>query len=277
MTLGVGGTSPDARDGSWPNGRINLFLINGFRLVIGAVDVHPCVVCQRLLAVLALRGDLPRPVAAGILWPDSPDARAYGSLRTALWKLRRIEAALVGVRDGRLGLGGGVRVDVTSLVEWARHLIERPAAGDAPLTVGAPQGDLLPEWYEDWVLFERERLRQLRLHALDSAATQLGVRGRYAEGITAALESIRVEPLRESAHHTLLGLHLAEGNIGEAVRHYREFRMLVRAELGVDPSPGLTALIAARAPGLLHETEPHKPTAVATVSEIQTPLVRAPL
>lgn len=265
MALWVG-MSPHPRDESWLDGRIQLYLIDGFRLVIDAVDVHPCAVCRRLLAVLALRGDSPRSVVAGILWPDSSERRAHGSLRTALWKLRRIETGLVWVRGGRLRLGPDVRVDVESLLGWARQLVERPTTADAQLILGAPQGDLLPGWYEDWVLVEREELRQLRLHALESAANQLGVRGRYAEGITAALEAVRLEPLRETAYRTLLGLHIAEGNIGEAVRNFREFRALARAELGADPSPDLTAMMAARAPAVLHDAAPRgltRPAAAA--------------
>ncbi|MBC3192827.1 SARP family transcriptional regulator [Pseudonocardia sp. C8] len=251
--MALAGTRPAAGEPAPPAGRIRLILVNGFRLVVEGVDVHPCVVCRRLLALLGLRGELPRAVASGTLWPDVPEARACGSLRTALWKLRRIDPGLVEIRGGHLGLGGEVHVDVTAVIHWARRLIERPTAGEAQLTPDGPHGDLLPGWYEDWVVDERERLRQLRLHALDIAATQLGVRGRYAEGITAALESIRLEPLRESAHHTLLVLHLAEGNVGEAVRHYRAFHALVRAELGVDPSPRLTDLITAHVDRLDHD------------------------
>ena len=40
-------------------------------------------------------------------------------------------------------------------------------------------GELLPDWYDDWVLLERERFRQLRLHALDALCDDLTRAGRH--------------------------------------------------------------------------------------------------
>ncbi|XUL93960.1 AfsR/SARP family transcriptional regulator [Streptomyces galilaeus] len=106
-------------------------------------------------------------------------------------------------------------------------------------------GELLPGWDEDWVLFERERLRQLRLHALDAVAHQLLGQGMHALALEAALESVRAEPLRESAHRAVVAVHLAEYNVLEAARHYRAFRALLRDELGIEPSPALTSMLPA--------------------------------
>ena len=68
---------------------------------------------------------------------------------------------------------------------------------------------------------------------------------RYADAIEVALEAIRTEPLRESAHRVLIGVHLAEGNLCEARRQYGLCSRLLWAELGVEPSPDLQALLAA--------------------------------
>ncbi|NUK13677.1 SARP family transcriptional regulator, partial [Streptomyces lunaelactis] len=89
---------------------------------------------------------------------------------------------------------------------------------------------------EDWVLFERERIRQLRLHALDALAEELARRGSHALALETALTSVRIEPLRESAHRAVVSAHLAEGNLIEALRHYHAFRRLLYEELGVEPS-----------------------------------------
>ena len=106
-------------------------------------------------------------------------------------------------------------------------------------------GDLLPDWYDDWLTVERERFRQLRLHALESLAGDLADSGRFAAATDAALAAIASEPLRESAHRTLIKLHLAEGNAAEAVRQYRFYSGLLRGELGLDPSPTMQALVHA--------------------------------
>jgi len=59
--------------------------------------------------------------------------------------------------------------------------------------------DLLPDWYDDWVLLEAEDWRQLRLHALEALAGRLIALGRWGEAANAAGAAVRAEPLRESA------------------------------------------------------------------------------
>ncbi|MET7443204.1 bacterial transcriptional activator domain-containing protein, partial [Streptomyces sp. NPDC005568] len=90
-------------------------------------------------------------------------------------------------------------------------------------------------------------LRQLRLHALDELAEALTRQGRPALAIEAGWASVRAEPLRESAHRAVVSAHLAEGNVGEAVRHYEEFRRLLEEELGVAPSPRFARMLPERA------------------------------
>ena len=69
-------------------------------------------------------------------------------------------------------------------------------------------------------------------------------RGRpLRRGDEAALAVIATDPLRESAHRALIRVHLAEGNIGEALRQYAFFRRLSTQLLGLDPSPEMEQLI----------------------------------
>src|SRR5262249_37005908 len=104
-------------------------------------------------------------------------------------------------------------------------------------------GDLLPDWYDDWLRDEREELRQTRLHALESLARVLSQSGHHADAIQAALAAIRLEPLRESAHRTLIEIHLAEGNRSEARRQFQRCLRLLREELGVEPSDSMRLLL----------------------------------
>ncbi|MFI9429102.1 BTAD domain-containing putative transcriptional regulator [Streptomyces achromogenes] len=105
------------------------------------------------------------------------------------------------------------------------------------------------------MLFERERLRQLRLHALDALAHRLPQEGKHALALEAALTSVRSEPLRESGHRAVVAAQLAAGDVDEAVRHYDAFRRLLREELGVPPSPLFMRMLPAapsRWPGGRH-------------------------
>ncbi|SDD48319.1 DNA-binding transcriptional activator of the SARP family [Geodermatophilus telluris] len=223
-----------------------LTLLHGFSLEPGGGVPPPDLprAVQRLLARLGLSRCPDRTAIAGQLWPDVPEDHAHGSLRSALWRLRRVAPGTVEVSGGTLCLAPAVRVDVRELETWAARVLD-PQGGDAGLAVPgeALRGPLLPGWSEEWVLLERERLRQLRMHALEALADRLAVAGRFAEAVEAAYAAVGEEPLRESAHRAVVRVHLAEGNLAEARRAYASFRDLLAGALGVAPTPSMTALV----------------------------------
>ncbi|QHA09429.1 SARP family transcriptional regulator [Streptomyces broussonetiae] len=221
-------------------------MLGQFRLECDAEPVELCRNGQRVLAFVALRQRVSRTVLAGTLWPEVTEEHARGSLRTTLWKLPRGDQSLVRCNGDSLAAAAALRVDVHSFTETAMSVVQ---GCSPPLAAQLPPGlldgdDLLPGWDEEWVLIERERLRQLRLHALDALAEALVREGRPALALEAAWESVRAEPLRESAHRAAVSAHLAEGNLMEAVRHYRSFRRLLREELGVEPSPQFAHMLS---------------------------------
>jgi DNA-binding SARP family transcriptional activator len=201
---------------------------------------------QRLVAHICLSGRPPRAAIAGQLWPDVAEEHAHSSLRSTLWRLHKAAPGLVEVRGSRLSLADGVRVDVRELWDWAAR-VRDPASclGAFDVTDVGLRGELLPGWHDDWVLVERERLRQLRMHALEHVAARLVAAGRYGDALQAAYAAVRAEPLRESAHRAVVSIHLAEGNVGEASRAYEQFRSLIADDLAVAPSAQMTGLIRA--------------------------------
>ena len=105
------------------------------------------------------------------------------------------------------------------------------------------RGELLPGWYDDWVLPERARLRQLRVYTLEALAGKLAAAGRCGEALQAAYGAVRAEPLRESAYRLVMRVHVTEGNAAEALRTYHAFREILEAELGVAPSEQMARLV----------------------------------
>jgi DNA-binding SARP family transcriptional activator len=207
---------------------------------------------KRLLAFVALsHGRVERPYAAGALWPFVDDVRAAGNLRSALWRLRRAGIEVIVADKWSLSLADRVLVDVRLLGEWASRLIHgSPLTEDLALPAppcAAP--GLLPGWCDDWVIIERERMRQSTLHGLEALSAHLLDLCRYNEAIEVAMSAISVEPLRESAQRALLDAHLAQGNWMEADRCFEAFRVLLLTELGTEPSGALTARMAAVARG----------------------------
>ncbi|WP_231502790.1 BTAD domain-containing putative transcriptional regulator [Blastococcus sp. URHD0036] len=224
-------------------------LLDGFAIRTAAGDPQasgaelPHVV-QRLVAHLCLSGRPPRSALAGQLWPEASEAHAHGSLRSALWRVHKALPGLVQASGDHLSLVDGVRVDVHELGDWAQRVRDpRSPLEDVEIPASGLRGELLPGWYDDWVLLERERLRQVRLHALERVATRLAAAGRYGDALEAAYAAVRAEPLRESAHRTVVCVHLAEGNVAEALRAYDQFCVLLSDELGVAPSDHMRRLV----------------------------------
>jgi DNA-binding SARP family transcriptional activator len=233
-----------------------LGLLDGFRLRHRGRTLRLQPAAQRLLAFLALHDrPLHRLYVAGRLWTDSDQEHANASLRTTLWRLRRPGCVLVEATSSEMALSDDVVVDVREAVARAHRVLDsRGEPPDVAGLIGA--GDLLPDLYDDWVILERERFRQLRLHSLERLCEDLTAVGSYAVAAEAAFAAIAGEPLRESAHRVLIGTHIAEGNLGEAFRQYRVFCDLAREQLGVSPSPRLRAMMSS-----LRETAPeHGPT-----------------
>jgi DNA-binding SARP family transcriptional activator len=217
---------------------VRLRLLGSFDLEIGHGAVELQHSAQRLLALLALRPyALQRPFLAGCLWLDAPERRAAANLRSVVWRIRQLGYPILVVGRGTLRLDPGVMVDISGARESAyRWLTGQPTTRDVALASSPLRADVLPDWYEDWVVDERDQFRQLRLHALEEMTQRLLSMNRYGEALVAALEAAREDPLRESAQRALIEVHLAEGNTGEALRQLRRCEQIFQRELGLRPS-----------------------------------------
>src|SRR6266542_832019 len=109
----------------------SLRLLGGFDLVCDGASVSLPMSAQRLLAFLALHDrPLQRTFVAGSLWLDSPEERAYGNLRTALWRLHRGGFDSVQATGQQLSLGPSVTVDLRLAESVARRALNASGAFD---------------------------------------------------------------------------------------------------------------------------------------------------
>lgn len=228
---------------------VHLTLLGGFECVHGGRSVSLPLGSQRLLALLALRDTgIHRTVAGERLWPDSIPGRAAANLRSALWRGRRLgTTTMIHSAGPRLRLAPTVDVDLRQILDQHRHLSEpQPSChgiNEHLALVDVLTRQLLPEWSEDWLLFERGRWHQFRLHALENLAGQLLAEERYLDALQTALAATAIEPTRETAHRIVIEVHLAEGNTASALKHYQHYRELLQRELGVMPSARLDQLV----------------------------------
>ena len=228
---------------------IEISLLGSFVLRVGGSPVGPLSVgSQRLLVFLALNDRaVGRAAMAGRMWPEASDERAGVSLRSALSRLDAATREAILTASAGLRLADTVSVDLRAAQALARRLLEHsgtPRPDDlTPVAVHTLSGELLPDWYDDWVVAEAEDWRQLRMNALEALADQLIETGRLADAAGAARAAMKVEPLRESAHATLIRVHMAEGNQSEALRVYERYSALLKVALGLAPTDRLLRLV----------------------------------
>ncbi len=221
-----------------------------------------------LLARLALYPDRhhPRDVLAEELWPDEPADATRERFRHALSVLRHLLEP-EGVPPGSVLAADRTQVHlcreafVTDVVEFEAALAsaatsDSPAArlGHLRRALDLYRGELLPGFYEEWILRERERLAQAHRGALCDAAVAAGF-----DDLPAAIEyarrAVAADPLAEDAHRQLIRLYAAAGRAPEALRQYRELERILRAEFGSAPGESTRELLetiragSARQPG----------------------------
>lgn len=222
-----------------------LSLLGGFELRAGAEAVQLPRHVQRLLAFLALQGrPLHRAYVAGRLWMDGSQEHAHGCLRTTLWRMPGLSVPLVEITSTHVALAELVGVDARELEEAAERVLQGstpPAPKDVKQLAHA--GELLPDWYDDWILDERDHLAQLRLVALEMGGERLVQAARYPEATVAALAAVRTDPLRESAQRLLIRSYLGDGNVAGALRQFSVFRAQLGRGLGLEPSPQMLDLV----------------------------------
>lgn len=202
---------------------------------------------QRLLAYLALHDDgAQRLAAAEQLWPDCPPSRAAANLRSALCYARRAtDVTLIDSAGQRLRLADSIHVDLNAVWDSARQVIDgiSPLPDNWRTLIDDLGRELLPGWSDDWLLMERDRWDQMRVYALESLAQQFQAKDRYLPALQAAWAAIAIDPLRETAHRIVIDVHIAEGNVANALKRYHEYRTYLYRELKVRPSTQMTELV----------------------------------
>jgi DNA-binding SARP family transcriptional activator len=224
-----------------PGARHAVRVLGSFTLVSDGTPVPLGVDSRRLVAYLAVHPRPQEPAAlAADLWPGVPAAAAQRLLTEA--------AAAVGVPtlftdgdiSGPLSLAAEVQVDLADALGLIRAIPEIPAT-DSP-DIGLLSADILPGWTAAWIAVERERFRQLRLHALEERSLRLSAAGRHPDAVALAEMAVHTAPSRESARRALIEAHLAQGNIAAAVAEYDAYEELLRSSVGGPASSGLDAL-----------------------------------
>ncbi len=218
-----------------------------------------------LLACLALQlpRSYPRELLAEQLWPDEDWEAIRNRLRQALSSLRReLEpgktpngSVLIADRSEVTLNPAAVMTDVaefeSAVAAAAKSVDPVEQASHLRCAIELYRGELLPGYFEESLVAERERLAEAYRDALALLANALEEAGDLSGAIETSRRLVASDHLREDAHAGLMRFYAAASRPSEALRQYRELERILREELGTVPSAATQALfreLRARSP-----------------------------
>jgi len=238
---------------------------------------------QMLIAYLILNRETPRSrqQIAFQFWPDSSEAQARTNLRQLIHQLRRVlpnadSYLQMDAQTLQWRADAPCRVDVVDFRRAVQRADEAEDRGNDRERASALEeatrhygGDLLPGHYDEWLLSERDALRDLYTGVLERLIRYHEEQRDYPGAILHAKALLRHDSLREATYRDLIRLHSLEGDRAAALQVYKTCESVLQRELGTGPGPATrTAYLTARESEKLPS---HEPAGGATSST--TPLV----
>jgi predicted ATPase len=195
-------------------------------------------------------GEVPRSQLAGMLWTDEPESKAHANLRYALWILQRALGTNA-IQADRLMVACLPSPSFKSDLDLFRETLMRfdNREDDSHETMRALQqvldayrGDLLEGFelskevlFNEWLQKQRAYLRELTAAAMERLARWYSAQHKTREAIAMMRRLLNLDPWREEAHRTLMGLLVRNGQRSAALAQYEICRHVLQKELGVEP------------------------------------------
>jgi predicted ATPase/DNA-binding SARP family transcriptional activator len=250
--------------------QLHIKLLGGFHLMdeqgVVAIDSP---IQQSFLTLLLLHRDTPqsRQSISFCLWPDSSEAQAQANLRTLLVRLRRVWPKVeqfieITPRTLQWKSKHDFSLDVAEFEDAARP-VENPgmdidiktARPDLERAVHLYRGDLLPACYDDWIMPERERLRQIFVRAIQKLIELLEKQHDFAGAISQINFLLKLDPLDETTYQAAMRLHALRGDQAGVVRSFEICTAVLRQELNVEPGSAtreiFQSLLRVKAPAIV--------------------------
>lgn len=233
---------------------LHLELLGDFRLrsETGSLISISAKKSQAMLAYLAVKPAqlVSRDKMASLLWSSTASEQARQSLRQTLSTLRK-ELAAISPKKILVEEGDFLSLDPAAVYVDVAEFESLAAVGTAEALDPATRlyaGDFLDgfelaeEKFDQWVLAERDRLHRLALRAHASLVEQFARAGATDEAIATAQRSLRIDPLQEPVHRTLMRLYLQSGDTTNAIQQYDACAKVLKRELAVEPDAETRAL-----------------------------------
>ncbi|MDQ2885981.1 MAG: AAA family ATPase [Chloroflexota bacterium] len=206
---------------------------------------------QSFLTYLVLHRDVPqqRQHLAFLFWPDTTEAQARNNLRQLLHQLRQAFPAIEHflAADTHTLHWHPVAPFHLDVAEFERTLNLAAAAirqnEQHELQTALEQadtlyrGELLPGCYDEWILPERERLRQCHRQALERLLRLFEEQGNTVTAIRYTQRLLGLDPLSEDRYRQLMHLFALNNDRASALHVYHTCVSTLQREMGINPSP----------------------------------------
>jgi len=208
---------------------------------------------QALIAYLAVKPAqrVSREKIAALLWSSTGPDQARQSLRQTLSMLRKELTTILGDSRALIDENDLLGVDET-LVGCDVAEFESLAASGSESALGRAaelyRGDFLDGFYlneerfDQWVIAERDRLHRMTLRVHAQLVELQSRRGAVDDAVGTAQKSLRIDPLQEPMHRTLMRLYLQSGDVVNALQQYETCARLLKRELRIEPDAETKAL-----------------------------------
>jgi len=202
-----------------------------------------------------------REALAGLLWPDVSENLSKKYLRQTLWQLRvalrghadakQAAEPLLALNPGWVGVnpGASLWLDVAALEQAhadcrdvPAHDLTDPQARAMEAAAVLYRGDLIEAWYQDWCIYERDRLQLTYLAILEKLTSYCEARRLHTKGVAYGQRILRYDPARESTHRQLMRLYCEAGDRTAALRQYERCAAAMAKEFDLRPSRETLAL-----------------------------------
>ncbi len=193
-----------------------------------------------------------REQLATVFWGDYSSTTARKNLRNTLWRLnqsfRSIGASLddlLTVQDNVIAFtkSNSYYLDIDQFDMAARSSLEQVSremsteqVSMLEVAVDLYKGDLLESVYEDWCLYERERLRLAFLNILTRLMNHHSRTGNYERSLEFGKRILQLDPTRENLHRQMMVIHCLAGDRDSAIAQYHSCCKVLKAELGIKPT-----------------------------------------
>jgi len=202
---------------------------------------------QSLLAYLVLTAGTPhrREKLSGMFWPDTSDENSRKNLRNELWRIRKAISAQQSNESEYL-LADEFTLTFNHDAEYWLDVsqMERPDLDLQSLTsnLSLYQGELLPGFYDDWIILERERIQAIFESRMEQLLEQLVVAERWIAIQEWGERWLAFGKAPEPAYRALMLASGARGDMAKVASLYQRCTDDLQEHLGVKPSAETRAL-----------------------------------